>query len=642
MRYKSCDYVEHGILFSTNSVWHCCHLVGRGFDSEKICDFDGKNIDIEKIKEVKRQKREAHKRGEISHCCQNCIYLREQDWDEEEYVNQIFLSHWTKCNSNCQYCFTAKDKKYFNSYKEYPIIPILEEMKKQNYIKFDGTVWITGGEATELKEFDNIIKFFERNDEKHYFIQSSGIKYSKSIEKILESGKGEVNISPDSGCKDTYKKIKKVNKYNNVYDSIKKYNKKTHENSVFVSKYVIIPDVNDNIRDVDLWLKACFDAQLKHVAMDMESSYMQMYPKRIPEAIPQIIEHAKNRCLEMNVDLQIYSNADQLLHNLENGTCALIKPNPVKREYLSCGEFLHTLCFMPEGLRHCMYMDPNNAPPVISIAPDKSVNPDYIFEVKHETEKLRMEGKMDKNCQKCFLACKKVHDNQDYINKVLISHKQDCNASCLFCYNKFDEGVKFNPYPILPQLEAFKEYFKNGCEMHFGGGEPTIWEEFEEIIDFAIRENFTKIFIASNGSRFSQKLANAMKMGKVQLVITTDIANSALYKNLKGLSFEEVTENIKKYLEYDVTGQSIQDKYIIVPNINDNEKYIQEWVEYNENLGIKNLAIDIEAVFFSKNRGKISSKYKNLVKYAENLINSKNLNCILYNFAQQMRYDESK
>lgn len=643
MRYKSCEYIEHGIYFSTDSIWHCSHLVGTGFENEKIIsNYYGQKVDFEKIKQVKRLKKEAHKRGDFSPCCQNCIHLKEQDWDEDEYINTIFISHFTKCNCNCQYCFTAKDKKHFNSFKEYSLIPILEDMKKNNYLKFNGTVYISGGEVTELKEFDKIIDFFEKNEQRRYFIQTSGIKYSKSIEKILASGKGEVNISPDSGSKETYKKIKKVNEYNHVYDNIKKYNEKTHQNSIFCSKYVIIPNINDNFKDVDLFLKACFDAKLKNIAVDMESSFLQMFPKRIPDVIPKIIEYIQNRCRQLNINVQLYSNADQLVYNLKNGISQTIKENPIKREYLSCEDFLHTICFMPEGLRHCMYILPENAPPVIPVFPDRAINPEYVFECKHEIENQRMNGNIEKDCKNCFLACKKIHDNRDYISKVLISHKKECNAECVFCYNRFEEGISYTPYPILPQLEAFKEYFKNGCEMHFGGGEPTIWEEFDDIIDFAIKEDFTKIFIASNGSKFSQKLAEAMKLGKVQLVITTDTANAMVYKNMKGISFEQVTENLKKYLQYDITGTSIQNKYIIIPNMNDNEKSIKEWIDFNYEFGVKNLAIDIEAIFFARNRNNISQRLKNLVKYAQKMITDKGLKCILYNFASQMQYDDAK
>ena len=178
--------------------------------------------------------------------------------------------------------------------------------------------------------------------------------------------------------------------------------------------------------------------------------------------------------------------------------------------------------------------------------------------------------------------------------------------------------------------------------MHFGGGEPTMWDEFDDIVDFAIKERFKKIFIATNGSIYSEKLAQAIKMGMAEPVFTTDTADAELFAKMKGLDFNEVTENIKKYLECDEERIAVRNKYLIIPDVNDNEESIRKWVEYNEELGVKNLAIDIEAIFFNENRGHIDEKYKKLVLFAENLILEKGLKCDLYSFASQMKYDDNK
>ncbi len=643
MIYKSCDHIEHGLYFSTDFVCHCCHLNGKDIENEKILsNYHGEILDWQQILDAKMKKREAHQRGEFSPCCQNCPHLREADWEDEFYVNMLFLSHFTKCNSNCTYCFTAEDKKRFNSFKEYSILPVLEDLAKNKSVHFDGTIFITGGEPTELKELDKIIEFFEKNNQQHYFIQTSGIKYSKAIEQILEKGKATVTVSPDAGSKDTYKKIKRVNAFNKVMDNLKKYNEKTKGDSVLVTKYIFVPEINDNRKEVDLFFDACQKRNLKNISLDFESGFLTMYPKRIPEMVPQLIKHLQQRGENSGINVTLEANAAILLNNLDNNICATISKNPINKEYFSCEENLHTICFMPEGLRHCMYLSADDAPDAIKISEESPVNPDYVFDYKHKIEEQRRKGKIHKNCKNCFMASKKIHDNREYISKVLISHRTDCNAECTFCYNRFDKDTKYDLYPIMPQLEQFKPYFKNGCEMHFGGGEPTIWEEFDEMIDFAIKEKFSNIFIATNGTRFSQKLADAIAMGKVQLVVTTDTADELVFKNLKGISLEDVTENLKKYIEYDKTGSAIQNKYIIIPNVNDNEDSINQWIEYNKQIGIKNLAIDIEACFFSRNRNKISVRLKKLVSYAEQTIQDNGLNCILYNFASQMRFDDKK
>ena len=158
MIYKSCDCIAHGIYFGTNSVWHCGNLVGRNCDSEAIItDFKGGKINWAEVIEKKRLIREQHKNGQVAECCQNCPQFVEKDWDDEDYINETIIAHFTKCNSNCSYCFTASNKKFFNSFKEYPIMPLLEDLKNSGYLRFDQKVIITGGEPTEARDFDKMI-----------------------------------------------------------------------------------------------------------------------------------------------------------------------------------------------------------------------------------------------------------------------------------------------------------------------------------------------------------------------------------------------------------------------------------------------------------------------------------------------------
>jgi pyruvate-formate lyase-activating enzyme len=642
MVYRSCNFLEHGLYFRKDSVWNCCNLEGKGCDSELlISNYKGEKIDWQYIIDAKKAKREAFKRGEIPNCCQNCPNCQEKEWIEEDYINLIFLSHFTKCSCNCNYCYTMQDKEYFNNYSEYKILPILEDLKASGYLRFDGRVFIGGGEISEIEESEQIFDFFIKNNQNSYFVQTSGINYSKAIENILLTGRAEVNISVDSSSLKVYKNIKNSDKYETVIENLKKYNNKAIEGSVLASKYLIIPEVNDDINEIDKWFDLCVNIGLKYIIVDVETEYLYKNPKRIPEIIPKMISHIQNRAKENNIILHTYSNAIDLLEGLKSNRFHLLAENPIKKEYFSCEEMLHTINFVPEGIRHCTYITPENAPPTIPVFLNRPVNTDYVLECKHEIEEQRMDGYIQDDCKNCFRACKKVFENQDYISKVIISHRKDCNAHCTFCYNNFDKQTKRTIYKIMPQLEEFKPYFKNGCEMHFGGGEPTIWDEFDDIIDFAIKEDFTGIFLATNGSVYSEKLADAIRHNKANIVFSTDTADAILFEQLKGLNFEQITENIKKYVECDLTGKAITNKYIIIPNINDSENSIRNWVDFNEKLGIKNLALDIEAIFFNTNRHNIDIKYKKLLDFAEQIIAEKGLTCNLYSFASQMKYDEN-
>ena len=171
---------------------------------------------------------------EYLEACKDCIYLQEKEWDEDNYINHFTLNHWTKCNCNCIYCYTKDNKKAFNSYKEYPLYPIIKDMFKKEIIKKtdESCIIFGGGEPTILKDFDKLIDLFLEKGCKNIRINSSGIKFSKSIAKGLKLGAISLVISTDAGCKETYEKIKEVKTYNKVWENIRKYAKAQGENNL--------------------------------------------------------------------------------------------------------------------------------------------------------------------------------------------------------------------------------------------------------------------------------------------------------------------------------------------------------------------------------------------------------------------------
>ena len=640
MAFKCCNYLKHGLFFSKNAIYTCPNLFCMNSDDKIIANYHGELQISDKIVDYKRKKIQEFKDGKIPECCQNCSECREDDWNDTISINQYVFNHWIKCSGcDCVYCETTYNPNYFNSYKEYKILPILSELFEKGLLSFDGYVAFWGGEITELDELDEIADFFLKNNQRYYHVQTSGVVYSQAIERFLKNGFAEICVTIDSGDRDTYKLVKQKDKFNEVWENIKKYIRCKKEISIVSSKFVICPEKNDSQKQVEKWLQKCLENKITKVVLDLDGRFLACNMKRIPKSVLEIKNFVDDFCKKNGMQYEIYGCLFDFLNNI-GIKYEVLQSNTIKREYLSCEDFSHSLCFTPEGLRHCMYVQAQFAPPVIPVSDSFLLNPDFVFECKEEIETKRMNGNISDYCKNCFMSCKKIHKNQRFISKIQISHKLDCNADCDFCYNQFVER-KYTPYKILPQIKQFKGYYKNGCELFFGGGEPTIWDEFEDIIDFALQEDFTNISISSNGSVFSEKLAEAIKARKVQLVISTDIADSELFEKIKGLDFNTVVDNIKKYLACDKYNQ-ITCKMVILPFVNDSEERIEQWVNFHSDLGVKRLALDIEANYFLGNRGYISPKFKHLLQFAEDKIAEKGLECNLYSFAQQMKHDNSK
>lgn len=315
MQYKSCQWVNRGIEFRTDSLRLCCYgyLQGRETEHQTIIkeNYHGEFLNSNEIFEIKQKYKEMHKKGEYLDACKDCIYLYEKDWDDENYINHFTFNHWTKCNCNCSYCYTREDKKAFNSYKEYPLYPIIKDMFKKGMIKHtdEACVIFGGGEPTILHEFDKLIDLFLVNGCKNIRINSSGIKYSKSIEKGLKLGAISLVISTDAGCRETYEKIKQVKTYKKVWENIRKYAKAAGNNNLLKVKYILYPPINDNYVEIDKWFDEIVKNDVKAVSLSVEQHwYNENQPDFTPEIYKQI-EYMKERSKKLGLDLEIYCEA---------------------------------------------------------------------------------------------------------------------------------------------------------------------------------------------------------------------------------------------------------------------------------------------------------------------------------------------
>ena len=315
MQYKSCQWVNRGIEFRTDEIRLCCYGYLQGRETEYqttlFTDYHGGKIDWDAFFKKKDELKQMHKEGKYLDACKDCIYLHEQDWDEENYINHFTFNHWTKCNCNCTYCYTNGDKKAFNKYKEYKIYPIIKDMFKQGIIKKMGESCLCfgGGEPTILDGFDKLIDLFVSNGAKNIRINTSGIKYSKAIEKALKLGVMSIVISTDAGCEQTYEKVKQVKCYKKVWENIRKYNKAAVDKKLVKVKYILIPGFNDNYEEINKWFDEVVKNGVTAVSLSVEQDW---YNTHQPEFTPEIYEqiaYMEKRSKELNLDLEIYCEA---------------------------------------------------------------------------------------------------------------------------------------------------------------------------------------------------------------------------------------------------------------------------------------------------------------------------------------------
>ncbi len=316
MKYKSCHLIEHGISINVNSIQACC--LSREFNKGMlpvIEHYENNKINWNELFEIKRRHRKHQKIMDLKFC-EGCYNLREEDWDEEDYISFINFDHWSQCNSNCIYCGVQTNKPR----QQNNVLSAIKELIKQGKFKNTGEITFQGGEPTILKEFEPLLKLFIKAGSK-VRIHSSGIKFSRAIREGIKKGAVTVVISPDSVNKETYKKIKRTDKSNNVWDNIKHYRKGLKEEfaPLVKVKYIIIPGINDTFEEITEFLNKIKSLDIKSIIVDVEYTYANQNIQHISPHVYMLMDYMENFAKENNINFALYDSAiyAQQQRNLE-------------------------------------------------------------------------------------------------------------------------------------------------------------------------------------------------------------------------------------------------------------------------------------------------------------------------------------
>lgn len=148
-------------------------------------------------------------------------------------------------------------------------------MKEKNLLRFTGSLRYMGGEPTLLQDFEEITDMFVENNIPEIYLPTSGIRLSNAMLRAAAKVPNcNIFISVDSGCEETYKKIKGINAYKTVMNSIKQYADANYMREHVISKFIVVLGINDNTEEVDKWISESKKAGVIMLAFDIEYSYV--------------------------------------------------------------------------------------------------------------------------------------------------------------------------------------------------------------------------------------------------------------------------------------------------------------------------------------------------------------------------------
>lgn len=311
-QYVNCDRLINGIDFELDCVELCCFRCHKGAGNIELAKVVDGKINIDELQKNRIELISKIKSGTIPSKCEGCFNLEQKQWDETPNIKYIHFNHWTQCNSDCIYCYTKKDKKYGNGVQHYRALPILKEIL--NHYKFspDGEITFAGGEPLLLDEFDEIIDYLIEIGAKKIIVHTSGSIYSESLSNALKKGIAKVVISQDAGFEETYKKIKNTDLCSTVWKNTHLYS--TQLSDAVLSKYVIIPKVNDSKKEIDEWLKKSAKSGVQTVILDIEHDYYNENTKNIKNTLHllSLCEYVYSKAEQLGLNVELYNAARYL------------------------------------------------------------------------------------------------------------------------------------------------------------------------------------------------------------------------------------------------------------------------------------------------------------------------------------------
>lgn len=325
-----CRYLAHGLYIHYDCFRHC-HLSIHSpneRNSNYIIPYTGPKdkADWEKVFETKQNLVKNMREGDIPPFCKGCHWIEEFDENSPEqflsdldnYIDMIWIGHTNNCNANCIYCFAFQEILEHRTIKPYDIFPLFKEMLDKKIYNLEKNpnahISFAMGEPTIMKNFDGIIKTFAKKGNKRFALYTNGIHYSKMAEKLLamEDVGISVTISLDAGSREVFKKIKKVDKFNDVCKNIKNYAKAANKARItdLGIKYIIIPNVNDTKEEIDKWLDLCINKLgVKYLIADIEEKWFVAKEGQVPEYVKDLLRYIRERCLNENLKFEFYDRA---------------------------------------------------------------------------------------------------------------------------------------------------------------------------------------------------------------------------------------------------------------------------------------------------------------------------------------------
>ena len=256
-----------------------------------------------------------------------------------------------------------------------------------------------------------------------------------------------------------------------------------------------------------------------------------------------------------------------------------------------CEQLYRNICFNQDYISSCTTGNSSNSlrfPKIIENYNGENIDWSAFFEERQKVFEDFKNGIVPEICQGCQFLQKfypEYIDTSLKLSYIQLSHYLDCNADCVYCNNhkkpKLFKKNSFDSYPIVKEL-IDGNYIEERTAIDFAGGEPTMYNRFNDIIKLIINESKCRnIIVHTNAIKYSKFIEEGIRKGILNICISPDSGTATTFARIKQVKkFNVVWKNIKRYAnaKQKDTQNQVRVKYNITLGYNDNKEELIKWI----------------------------------------------------------------
>ena len=241
-----CPYMQSWVFVHSTHISTCCFshrpIVSYTNQSLSYSDIDN---GLERLNEWRTTNINQLTKGKKTSCF-GCQYMQYGNFKDEFEITAIGINGGhagCSCNLRCIYCneWESIIKAGIQALSSYEIIMHLADKYKQirHYLPCNGEMMV-------LPDRDLLLKFLNTNNWTMK-LMTNGVIYNHDAAEITSRPWSSITVSLDAGTRDTYKKIKRVDVFDNVVANLTLY---AEAGSHIELKYILLPGINESVNDI--------------------------------------------------------------------------------------------------------------------------------------------------------------------------------------------------------------------------------------------------------------------------------------------------------------------------------------------------------------------------------------------------------